>query len=484
MSILNNKDSDRLETLRPYEASDPLYFSVLNRPLEDLNQRDDDNNNHFFPARGFRCRQVTIPVGSVEVESGIYWTSDTSTATTAVQTLVIPAATVGNIRIDFIYLNLATGVASRATGAEILAGGGFGAAVPAAIPANDGIIPLAYLYVDDGPTAFDELIPINTAGHIRDTRPALGTQLRLFENDASKFAPDGTAALGVRTRVPRSDHVHPSNVNNTNPATLGPSIAAAPGVSLVYPRLDHVHPVNTETDANAFMKDLPGGAPGTSVNFPRSDHQHALNVDAVVPATISRYTASTGAAAAYARRDHIHNLPTSLIQAITFFGTRADATTYSSITSTAINTGGLTVSANTFNRGIIVISQVEWEVINESSLLLELKMTQPAGLSKSPAGPGPFHTNRVATLAGDAGLTSLGFLPQIIGTATNDGENFDHEVNTMVFMWVSAVVSNIIGCGGGDWDPTKDTTVDWNRIYGHVGSNNFMYRRNIMVFGF
>jgi hypothetical protein len=70
MSILGHKDADLLELVRAYEETDQGFFSVLYRPLEDLNQRTVDLNTIMYPALGLRVRQEVVASKAVVICGG------------------------------------------------------------------------------------------------------------------------------------------------------------------------------------------------------------------------------------------------------------------------------------------------------------------------------------------------------------------------------------------------------------------------------
>jgi hypothetical protein len=495
MSILDNKDSQRLEILRPYQASDPLYFSVLNRPLEDLNQRDADNNSHFFPARGFRCRQTLVPSVNVEVEVGVYWVNDTTTATTAVQTLAIAASTLGNIRIDLVYLDLSNGVANVVAGVGVPAGGGFGTATPAPIPANNGVIPLAYLYVNDVPTPFDETISINNAGHIRNIRPSLGTQLRLFENNVANLKNDVTGgALGSNFRTVRSDHQHPLNVNDASqPQVLGPSVTSDAGGDAYYARRDHRHAINKEGNAAAFQKDGVASA-GSSANFPRADHIHPANVDAVNPVDVSASAAAPGASLVYSRRDHVHRLPSHLIKAVGWFGGRHELVGVADFVVTTSCSMGATVivPANTFPHGILIYSYAEMGVDPnfDSGTILSLEVHAVQGITTKRIAGDPVSPY-IAVIG--SGFPTLGGNPLVLlgwdnvnGTPSTLYQRKYQQMST-IGVWAAGGFGGITNGGGNDWNPAASTTIDFANCYiafaGGAGPGR-IGQRGIYVVGF
>ena len=230
MPPLGIKDPSRMETTRFHTATDPLFWSIDNRPLGDIEQRTKDLDRIFTPARGFRPRQTIASSGNIQVEAGVYVSGGTTINQVALSTTAIPAAGAGNIRIDLLWFNLTTGAIVRTAGAEILLGGGFAACVKPSLPASAGGVPIAYVYVDAGPTAFDESIAVNTAGCIVDIRPGIGFHPGyLFEiTNANILSDVVSGSAGSSAKIVRADHRHNLNVDATNPAQLSASAAATP----------------------------------------------------------------------------------------------------------------------------------------------------------------------------------------------------------------------------------------------------------------
>jgi hypothetical protein len=177
--VLDLKDANRLETLRPYSASDKVFWRLDNKPLEDLNQRDYDILKICTPARGFRPRG-TRPAASVdvEVEIGVYVVG-LIVYETILQTLTITATSAGTVRIDLLYINLTTGVAAIVAGAEAAT---FGVCVKPTLPSGICATPIAFLYVNETPTPFSEYIAVGTAGCIHDIRIPPGASLATLQS--------------------------------------------------------------------------------------------------------------------------------------------------------------------------------------------------------------------------------------------------------------------------------------------------------------
>lgn len=320
-TVEGNKDTRKLETVRDYEHTDPVYYDVLNRPYVDLRERTVDLDRILTPGRGLRVRQEIPVSASVEVETGWY-VDNTGAAVEYAGTVIGPvaAAAAGNRRIDLVWLNLETGAVSAAAGTEVVNTTPWAdifsdpTSLKGNMPANDGGVPLAYLYVDDTigvTTDFDEGIAVDNPGHIRDARLSAGTRRRIFESQASNFASDVSGgSAGTLGTLARADHRHPLNVNDAASPELVDATATAPsaGTANQYSRSNHVHQINLLPNANV-AKDTAGGAAGSFGALVRSDHRHPANVTAAVPSTVSTLlSGSAGASDYYARSDHTHSV--------------------------------------------------------------------------------------------------------------------------------------------------------------------------------
>jgi hypothetical protein len=311
MASLGNKDTERLEVVRYPSPETSAQRQLMNQTIDDLETRTSDLEQVCRVARTYRVRQEIPASATVEVEAGTRIGIDGATVDEDAADTVGPvtAAAAGKIRVDLVWYNLATGALVRTAGTEVAVGGGFITAPRPSIPANDGAVPLAYLYVDETPTSFEGLIAPNTAGAIEDVRPLAGFT-NVFEASASNLKKDGTAAVGTLSSLVRSDHRHPTNSTTTVPA-VAPDSALAPGVSLVYARRDHQHFAAMEEAASGIKADAAGGALGTANLLAYSDHAHPLSVSAAAPAKpVASGGAAPGTSSQYARADHVHELPT------------------------------------------------------------------------------------------------------------------------------------------------------------------------------
>jgi len=322
MATLNLKDANRLETQRYLLESDPPYYPVFNRGLEDLNQRTVDLNNIFVPARGFHVHQASTPDLTVEVSNGWYMEDELnplvfpSGATTS---LTVPIATPGFIRIDLVYFDLENGIIGRNAGTEVVATAGFltvfDDATPhrGVLPPNSGMIPLAYLYVDSAPDlVFSDTVLINNAGYIRDCRVAPGAGLRVYEGTVGNMKADvPNGAVGSEATITRSDHQHPLNISVSLPEeqTTYPDTSSV-GTSSNYARRDHIHDLDMETDIANLLPDsgLVGSAgQALTETYARSDHQHDVNLGTTPPGSLVAGTpGAAGSGQVYVRNDHAH----------------------------------------------------------------------------------------------------------------------------------------------------------------------------------
>ena len=327
MSVINDKDATtRLENIRILRETDPCFYSVFNRPLEDLEQRTDDINHNMFPGRGLRVKATATPSLTVEVEAGYYMTDDTTVVEFPVgaisSSVTVALSSPGTIRIDLVYFDIATGTVATTTGTEAAKATGFSVLfanttpLRAILPVNNGYIPLAYLYVDDTPTmALSNIIPINYAGHIRDARLAPGAEMRPFTATSGTLQADATGGSpGASPYSVRADHRHPLNVTSTAPKQLTPSSANSIGASTEpayskYSRADHGHSVTVQ-DVGDYATDVSGGDAGSLPKFARADHGHKENGSVgVTPENLGpALAASAGSSLYYAREDHRHKI--------------------------------------------------------------------------------------------------------------------------------------------------------------------------------
>lgn len=307
MAVLGNKDSTtRLEDVRSYAKGDKNYFSILNRPLEDLAQRDLDIRLIHTPARGIRVRATNTASAQVVVDPGNYLFAGAVQQYAGATLSAVTAASAGNKRIDLIYFRIDTGTAVRTPSAESATYGGVTKPI---LPAGLDTIPLAYIYVGETGPVFQDGLAVNTDGAIEDIRPAPGaSQGRQLETVGSNFLADVSGgAAGSSELIARADHRHRLNVDATVPQALTPGNVGAAGVAGTYALIDHVHLIPTETNPAAFLSDLSGGSAGAGATFARADHRHTVNVGTTIPGADTG-SGSAGASTVYARDDHFHPL--------------------------------------------------------------------------------------------------------------------------------------------------------------------------------
>jgi hypothetical protein len=325
MSILGHKDADLLELVRAYAEEDHGFFSVLYRPLEDLNQRTVDLNTIMYPALGLRVRQEVAASKTVVICGG----SLADDATYPVEfpeiavadTLTIPDCAAGQVRVDLIYLDLLTRTIQRAIGAEV---------PPDAVPPSahtyvtawpgrgtvldlttSGILPLAYVFVDDVlATVYDETTAAYTPGAILDVRSPPGTgRLRFGTTVGQLYSSTPGGNLGLLPAVPRADHVHPARADATVPqAETADSVGSYGNPANPYARADHTHNMVAGIKAaGPYTADITIPTVGADNTIMRADHRHSLNVSANLPQPAQPgVPGSVGVSPYYSRSDHRH----------------------------------------------------------------------------------------------------------------------------------------------------------------------------------
>lgn len=504
MTVLNSKDStSRLENIRFLEETDPAYYVNLNRPHEDIEQRTKDLDRVFTPARGIRVRQTITASASVEIEVGIYVGTDgvnvSRSNAGAVQTIAIPAASAGQRRADLIYFNLAAGVAVRIAGTEVHTSTAFSPSLWPSLPSGlQGSIPLGILYVSDVPAVFNETISTDIAGRIIDVRPAPGANKTIFSS-AIPLTDVTSGSVGTSPLTSRADHRHSLNVDATVPETLDGVKTASPGDSATYARRNHVHALSMEAVIGNILTDISGGSLGSGGKLSHSNHRHPLNVDATNPADISQTAASPGDSATYARRNHVHKLPDHLAKALGFFGASFISNTVSllgvgvgsTVSSLIQLSTPIVVPANTYPNGVIVFAQAEafLDITDTADVdwVIELSLSQVAGggLAKqlsttNTVGRNPPVVGVLGTLGSPAsfGTVRHGDIP---GTDGAWGRS-----HVLFGIWARTGTTNLTNVGGSDFDPTKETSIDFTRVYYSGGTNDTLNigSRGIYVLGF
>ncbi len=226
------KDANtRLETVRYQTVTDPVYATVTNRPLSDLAVRDLDVDRYHRPSRGFRIRATTTPSGSVACDAGSVSVGSGQVVSGALTGLAIPpTAGAGFLRVDLIYLDLASVTGSillasnfkRVPGLETDAHANFDSYYAALsllnqlpVVPNAQALPLAYVNVDHLPTPFTDLdltypsptaIYSGTPGGINDLRPSY--YLAASTDTPTKVGRVGTQAAGTSKALSKADHIH------------------------------------------------------------------------------------------------------------------------------------------------------------------------------------------------------------------------------------------------------------------------------------
>lgn len=338
------KDTDTLlETVRSFGPGEPMYYELLNTPMVDLGQRCIDLDTHLLPARGLRVRQVLTATTSVEVEIGYTIIEDPSisedwtlnSTRTSVSTVAVAAAGGSMRRIDLVYFDLEADAPAKALGTEVADSTPWATVFSSSrgkLPAHTqgANIPLAYVYVDDGPTAFDESIEIDNAGHIRDARLGPSARRRRLNDTPGDIATDNavagvpTAVVGVSRKAARFDHGHPLNVNDAalpEQVTATATGSSSVGLSNRYSRSDHRHFLRVITDPLYLKSDLASGAVGVHTEFARADHRHRANLTSTLPTNMTADTLPAspwGSSNFYVRPDHAHDIDGASLTAVPF----------------------------------------------------------------------------------------------------------------------------------------------------------------------
>lgn len=309
MSVLGIKDSTtKLEDLRPYDRTDKTYFSILNRPVQDLEQRDLDLDLIHKPSRFLRVRATDPISDQVDIEEGFYLYGNAVEKFAGTTLAAVPASGAGTVRIDLVYFRTDTNTVVRLASAQAA---NYGAVTKPDLPAGLDAIPLAYLYVGDTGPEFEDGLAINIDGAIEDARPAPGSGLgRPVETSAGTFLPDTVGgSAGSSEKVPRADHRHPLNIaDGSPPVTLSAATVANAGEDDFYARRDHEHALSIETNAAVLRSDVSGGDVGVATTLARADHRHPLNVSGAAPSPVGITAGSAGSSGAYARADHRHDV--------------------------------------------------------------------------------------------------------------------------------------------------------------------------------
>lgn len=338
--IQDKNTTTRLENVRLLRGGtlvrDPLHAACLNRVMGDVERRTKDLHSIDAPARAFLVKQSSTPDDSVLVNAGwIPVDTDLSAVTDViefVETSVGPiaAAPPNSIRMDLVYLDMTNQTVFVRQGTEVAASTGFESYYndptplrPTLADGNQDSIPLAYLYVDQNPTAFSDTIAINNAGHIRDVRPAAGMDWRPWGSDGADLVADTTAgSIGSVPKLARSNHRHPLNAPQASIASLTRNIeadaAAIPGTEGTYARRDHKHTISVSAslaDLKVAAENVVTGQIGSSISLARADHRHPLNFPSspILPGISQPGSSSIGTGFTYARDDHSHQLLGDLV---------------------------------------------------------------------------------------------------------------------------------------------------------------------------
>lgn len=329
MSILNVKDSQGMEVTRFLTVTDEAYYGIMNRPLEDVEQRTNDLHSMMAPGRGFRVVETVSPSASVRVLEGYYLKDDDKTPArfpdptdSRPDSVVIPVAAAAQFRVDLITLDPHAAIEPL-----IRVQGSTEANFPTAwtnrarVPANSSQYPLAYVYVDDSSaTTYQNSILVDNAGHIRDARLSYGAGGRQYEDDTTQVLSDSASfTAGTSTLAARADHAHPTNIDGTIPTTIEPDGTQDTGSASTYAKSDHKHGVPLETVATNVLSDTIGGSLGVANLCLPADHQHELNVQNAIPQpSQTGVPGSAGTSNFYSRLDHVHHVENVKIHSVDF----------------------------------------------------------------------------------------------------------------------------------------------------------------------
>ncbi len=332
-----------LETVRQFGPGDPAYYELLNTPMVDIGERCIDLDTHLLPARGLRVRQVLTATTSVEVEIGYTiiedpsiaedWTLNSTRA--AVSTIAVAAAAGSMRRIDLVYFDLEADAPAKALGTEVADSVAWATVFSASrgkLPSHSqgANVPLAYVYVDETPTDFDEAVAIDNAGHIRDARLGPSARRRRLNDAPGDLATDNasggtpTAVVGTSRKGSRHNHGHPLNVND--PSLPEQVTATATGDDTValsnrYSRSDHRHFLRVITDPGHLKSDISSGLVGIHTEFARATHRHRANLGATLPSNMTADAPGAtpwGSSNFYVRPNHSHDISGASLSAVPF----------------------------------------------------------------------------------------------------------------------------------------------------------------------
>jgi hypothetical protein len=336
MTILNDKDATtRIENVRYFrKKKDPPYSDVLNRPLEDLEERSNDVWDIMEPAKQLYVHQKATPSLTVEVEPGWIFNeqsfgTDTSPIYFPGQDVTVALCAPNKIRMDLVYFDRSANNVKVVTGTEVQESTGFTGLwdeptpLRAVLPtAHVNLIPLAYLYVGSRATeTFQDAALITAAGHIRDCRMGSNVNWNLTGGTPELLADTPGGSAGTIQKVARGNHRHPVNLPTSGVTgsaakteRLEFNNVRAPGTENTYSRIDHVHDLNYSGTYNDFEEDyiyFGTGQVGSLNDLARADHGHPLHFDPANPLPADLHTSlgnyyGVNSGNYYARHDHRH----------------------------------------------------------------------------------------------------------------------------------------------------------------------------------
>jgi len=258
----------------------------------------------------------------------------------------------------------------------------------------------------------------------------------------------------------------------------------------------------TNSGSGTALDIMQANASGVALNLDHSSSSSVINVNKVSTSSANPAIKIVNSGSLASARDieghaanwwidksgnaSFTNLVGLVGQVIRFFGAKNTAGVIVGVNPNfSIATGGITVPANTFPNGVLAIMMAECYQFNECELIVESRMTQPAGGTKQfAATPSILARDRAPVAVG--GAANLGCAAMYLSGGTNSGEDWDVQSIMGFGLWVKSGTPNMSGIGGSDWDPAKATTIDYYKAYSDHGGGSAtrVGRRTIFVFGF
>jgi len=168
----------------------------------------------------------------------------------------------------------------------------------------------------------------------------------------------------------------------------------------------------------------------------------------------------------------IHGLPT-----FHFLGGRSNMSASTGVFTSgpvACGIGSFTVSANSFNNGIIVFAWAELttEAISSGVFNIALEVVLTQGITNKRIAPNVNALDILTnTSPGGSGFADLGGAPLYIANAASPSPTNTYMGHTLltVGVWAKSGFA-LFGMGGSDWNPAASTSIDFGNVYvGKVG---------------